>query len=68
MTTHQIATIDEIISLLEAQIPANPQSVRNQKLKGKLEQKVGKYFKSLDNGFPYSKLAAIYNRYVEKER
>lgn len=67
MTTHQITTIDEIIQILEAQIPANPQSPKNQKLQGKLEQKLAQYFRSLDDAFPYSKLAGIYNKYVKKE-
>ena len=65
--SHPVTTIDEIIKLLEAQIPGNPQSPKNQKLKGNLEQKLSKYFRSLEDAFPYSKLAAIYNKYVEKE-
>ena len=68
MTTHQIATIDEIISLLEAQIPGNPQSPKNQKLQGNLEQKIGKYFRSLEDAFPYRLLGKLYDKYVEKEQ
>lgn len=66
MTTHQITTLDEIITLLEQKIPANQQSPKNQKLRGKLEQKLAKYFRSLEDAFPYSKLAGIYNRNVKE--
>ncbi len=62
-----LAELDEVIRLLEAEIPANQASPKNQKLKRSLERDLIKYFKSLDTAFPYSKLAAIYNKYVEKE-
>ena len=68
MANHVITTIDEIIKLLEAQIPASQSSPKNQKLKGQLERKLSKYFRSLEDAFPYSKLAGIYNKYIEKER
>ena len=64
-TTYEVLT--EIIQLLESQIPANPQSPKNQGLEKRLEQELRKYFQSLDNAFPYSKLAGLYNKYVEKE-
>ena len=67
MTT-AIQELNEIIKLLEAQIPASQQSPKNQKLKGQLERKLSKYFRSLEAGFPFSKLAGIYNKYVDKER
>ncbi len=62
-----VSELGSIIALLEAQIPANQASPKNQKLKRSLERDLAKYFKALDTAFPYSKLAAIYNRYVEKE-
>lgn len=66
MTT-VLAELDQIIKLLEAEIPANQASPKNQKLKRRLEKSMAKYFNSLEDAFPYHKLAAIYNRYVEKE-
>lgn len=66
MTT-VLAELDQIIELLEAEIPANQASPKNQKLKRRLEKSMAKYFDSLADAFPYQKLAAIYNRYVEKE-
>ncbi|KKK53036.1 hypothetical protein LCGC14_3098830, partial [marine sediment metagenome] len=52
---------------LEAQILANPQSPTNKRREKSLQSDMAKYFRSLEQAFPYSKLAAIYNRYVEKE-
>ena len=62
-----LAELDQIISLLEAEIPASQQSPKNQKLKRRLERSLNKYFDSLADAFPYSKLASIYNRYVAVE-
>jgi len=59
-----LAELDQIINLMEAQIPANPESQRNQRLAKRLERSLAKYFKLLEDAFPYSKLAQIYNRYV----
>jgi len=62
-----LAEIDEIINLVEAQIPANPNSTANLKQRKRLERELVKYFDRLEQAFPYSKLAGIYNQYVEKE-
>ena len=67
MTGQILAAIDEIIVLLEAEIPGNQNSLKNQKLKAKMERELAKYFRSLEDAFPFSKLAGIYNKYVEKE-
>ncbi len=61
-----IAELDKIISLLEAQIPASQASPKNQRLKRKLEREVRKYFRKLEQAFPYAKLAGIYNRNVKE--
>ena len=66
-TAKTLALIDEIFDLLEAQIPANPNSPSNQRLKGILERQMRAYFKKLADAFPYAELERIYNRYVEKE-
>ncbi len=63
-----ISELDGIITLLEAEIPANQNSIKNQKLKRRLESDLVKYFDKLERAFPYSRLEAIYNRYVEKEQ
>jgi len=61
-----LAELNQIISLLEAQIPANPQSPKNERLRLGLQRKLAKYFDNLEKAFPYSKLAGIYNRYVKE--
>jgi len=62
-----ITELNQIISLLEAQIPANPNAPANLKLRKRLEGELVKYFNKLEKAFPYSRLSGIYNRYVEKE-
>ena len=67
-TTYEVlAEIDQIIDLLEATIPANPNAPANVKQRKRLEKELAKYFDRLEKAFPYSKLAGIYIRYVEKE-
>jgi len=67
MTTQVIAELDEIINLLEAELPANPNSSANQRKAKALERSLAKYFDKLVQGFPYSQIEKIYNRYAEKE-
>ena len=62
-----IAELDSLIQLLEATIPANPNSPANERLAEGLQRELAKYFGKLENAFPYSKLDGIYNKYVEKE-
>jgi len=57
--------IDNIIVILEAEIPANPNT--HLKQRKRLQSELSKYFDKLEKAFPYSSLEKIYNRYVEKE-
>jgi len=59
--------LDGLIQLLEAQIPANPNSTKNLKLRARLERSMVRYFRALEDAFPYGEVARLYNRYVEKE-
>jgi len=59
-----VAELDQIISLLEAEIPASISSPQNQRLAARLEKDLAKYFKSLGDAFPYSKLDKLYSKYV----
>lgn len=61
-----ITELNQIISLLEAQIPANPNSLANQRRRKRLEKELAKYFDRLEQAFPYSELDSIYNRYVKE--
>ncbi len=58
--------LNQIIELLEADIPANPESPKNKRLRRRLERDMAKYFNDLADAFPYSKLEAIYNRNVKE--
>ena len=62
-----ISELNQIIAILEAEIPASPSAPQNLKLRGSVERKLAKYFKNLEQAFPYSSLGKIYNKYVEKE-
>lgn len=61
-----IAELNEIINLLEAQIPANPNAPTNLKLRRRLEKELVKYFNKLEGAFPYSRLETLYNRYIKE--
>lgn len=58
--------LDELIALLEAQIPGNPESPENKRKAKSLEWGMQDYFKSLEQAFPYSKVKAIYDKYVKE--
>ena len=62
-----ISEIDSIITLLEAQIPANQESPKNQRLKNSFQREMAKYFKSLEQAFPFKEIERIYNRHVRPD-
>jgi len=62
-----VAELNKLIQILEAtEIPANPQSPKNERLRKELERSLAKYFNKLESAFPYSKLTLIYNRNVKE--
>lgn len=61
-----IAELDSLIQLLEARIPANPNSPKNQRLRGQLKRELAKYFRTLSDAFPYHKLDELYSKYVKE--
>jgi len=56
--------LNQIISLLEAQIPANPRSPKNERLRRGLQRKLAKYFDNIEKAFPYGSIDKLYNQYV----
>lgn len=66
MTTQVLAELDKLISLLEAQIPANPNSPKNQRQKDRLRRELAKYFQRLAKSFPYKEIDRLYNKYVKE--
>jgi len=67
MTTQILAELDEIINLLEAEIPANIQSPENQRLEKRLQRDLANYFKSLADAFPYDQVDQLYYKYVKEQ-
>jgi len=58
--------LNNLIQLLEARIPANPNSLANKRRERSLQRELVKYFNKLEKAFPYSKLSSIYNRYIKE--
>ena len=58
--------LNELIALLEADIPANPNSPKALKLANALEKDMRKYFKDLGSMMPMEALEQIYYKYVEQ--
>ena len=61
-----IAELDSLIQLMEAEIPANPQSPGSQRLRKGLQSELAQYFKLLADAFPYAKLDELYYRHVKE--
>ena len=57
--------LTEIINLLEADIPANPASIKNETLEKGLANSLQDYFKHVDNALDWNELEQIYNRNVK---
>ena len=59
--------LESLINLLEGSIPANPRSPVNQRKANRLERKMQRYFKALEQAFPYQDVEILYNRWVKEE-
>ena len=62
-----IGELDETIKLLEAQIPANPGSEKNERLEKGMERTLARYFRGLDQAVDITALEQIYYRNVKQE-
>ena len=61
-----LAELDQIIKILEADLPANLNSPQSQRLVSQLEKKLSKYFDHLADAFPYQKIDKIYTKHVKE--
>ena len=59
--------LDETIKALEAQIPANPGSEKNERLEKRMENTLARYFRGLDQAVDLNALEQIYYRNVKQE-
>lgn len=66
-TSQALSEMDSILRLLEARIPANPESPQNQKLARKLERDMAEYFRNLEMAFPYDEIETLYYKLVKQE-
>lgn len=62
-----IAELNQLINLLEAQIPANPNSLANRGLRKGLERELVKYFRALELAFPHDEIEQLYYKYVKQD-
>lgn len=57
-----IEELDEVIALIEARLPANPMSSKNQNFAENFEKDLRKYFKNIEDSFPFQEIEKIYLR------
>lgn len=65
--TEALVQIDEIITMLEADVPANLNSPKNQKHERAYRAVMERYFRTLEQSFPYDSLDALYYQFVTME-
>jgi hypothetical protein len=62
-----IDELDDVIRLLESKIPANPNSIQNEKLARSLEKSMAEYFRNLEMAFPYEEIETLYYKLAKQE-
>jgi len=70
MTTEQemaLTELDNLLRLLEAQLPGNLESPANQKLVRSLERDMASYFRQLEMAIDFTALEALYYKRVKQE-
>jgi hypothetical protein len=67
MSKELITQIDEILSILEAKLPASPTNPDNLKFEAALKNSLSQYFQGLEKAFPYYLLTKFYDLHVQKE-
>jgi len=59
--------LTETIALLEATIPANPASPRNERLANAFERELSKYFEQMGNIIPIEQIEILYYKNVRQD-
>ena len=62
-----LTEIDNLISLLEAEIPANPASPKAERLEANLAKDMRAYFRQLSDALPWGEIEALYYKKVKQE-
>ena len=61
-----VKELSELITVLEATIPASPLSPSSKRLEEGLEDDLRKYFRALEKAMPKEKIAALYRKHVKE--
>ena len=59
--------LDKTIEFLEADIPANPASKKNERIQNGMQRSLAQYFRDIDRAFDWNALEVIYYRNVKQE-
>ena len=62
-----LSEIDATIKALEAEIPANPNAPKNEKLEQRLAKDFGAYFRDLSDALPFGDIEMLYYKLVKPE-
>ena len=60
-----MTALSELITALEATIPASPQSPSSKRLEASLEDDLRKYFRALEKALSSEKIATLYRKHVK---
>ncbi len=60
------AEIDQIVSLLESQLPASITNAENKRLANSFQKSLAGYFKGMADAFPYARLERLYQTNVKE--
>ena len=59
--------LDKTIELLEADIPANPTSKKNERIQNGMQRSIADYFRDIDRAFDWNALEQIYYKHARTE-
>uniref|UniRef100_A0A6M3M843 Uncharacterized protein n=1 Tax=viral metagenome TaxID=1070528 RepID=A0A6M3M843_9ZZZZ len=57
--------LDELIRMVEAKLPAQPESEDNQRLAKGLENDIAEYFRQVEMAFPWDAIEQLYYQKVK---
>ena len=61
------SNLNELIAMLEADIPANPASPKNERLEKQHEGELRKYFEQMGNIIPIEQIEILYYKNVRQD-
>ncbi len=62
-----LSELDRTISLLEARLPANPDSPQNAKLAREMQKDVAEYFRQIEMALPQAEFERLYYSNVKQD-